>query len=371
MMKKLYVFLLMISICLVFVGCGNKVKEQNSENIIETIYEEVETQNSDDTNPKEESEKTALCGDANSDGKVDNTDVNLIVEYMADNTVKIDKTNADVFKDDKIDEMDSMLLSDYLVGILNIELPHTCGSYTKSYKSEDDKLHTVLMDCKCGKLNTISIVKSHEKENNQCIQCGYKEKVEEIDISSVDNYATTMEWKTLYLTGLTTEYPADWQVKEYRDFYHGEEDNGKIAAEVTGVARGIDEKSNKIIESNVKIIYYMPDMNDENDLSEFIDYIAEKENKTVTSPVKNQEGKYHLAGYISKQDEETENFWGIVEFDNNDSIDETFHFSPFWDGQGGVGYRVTVIEEKDDDITNYKVVNIKNRIFGGIKTTSF
>ena len=61
-------------------------------------------------------------GDVNGDGKVNGTDADLLLKYVAGHNVSIKKAPADVTGDGKVDGMDATLLLQYTSGLTGVKL---------------------------------------------------------------------------------------------------------------------------------------------------------------------------------------------------------------------------------------------------------
>ena len=175
------------------------------------------------------------------------------------------------------------------------------------------------------------------------------------EIKNVDNYASSMNWTTLYTPGLKTRVPSDWNVQVIKNVYTGIEDNLKPATIVSGLAQGINRETNEIINSNMKITYYMPDMMDHPiTLEEYTKQIA------------NMHGaQYSGTGYSDG----TNLQWSEARIINGDA--ETYYYCHVELSDNGTRSVGFVVGIEVDYIANYKVTNIMNWIFGDIKTTSF
>ena len=64
----------------------------------------------------------------------------------------------------------------------------------------------------------------------------------------------------MYTIGMRSILPTNWVLVEYDDYYDGSdrEPHGEIASMTYGEAKGINNETNEIITSNVKIKYYTP-----------------------------------------------------------------------------------------------------------------
>lgn len=180
-----------------------------------------------------------------------------------------------------------------------------------------------------------------------------------IDISKVDNYASTMAWTTFYVPGLKTRIPAEWNETVLDGIYSGNEKPGDISGIVEGLARGINRDTNEIIDSNMTIKFHMP---------EFIDYTTVQEYGEVI------ENRY---GAISSGTGYSESALSGISWleirKNHEERPEGAHLyfchvEPVDNETSGIGYVVEIIVDNE---ANYKVTNILNWIFGDVETTSF
>lgn len=118
-----------------------------------------------------------VYGDLNDDETINSKDYNIILDYLDNKNVEIDKNAADLFDDGKIDEKDKYLLA-YYISVEKIDLPHNCNELVITYKSLNEQEHRVCLNCECEDIYNIDdIVEIHKFENGKC-ECGYAEKKE-------------------------------------------------------------------------------------------------------------------------------------------------------------------------------------------------
>ncbi len=173
-----------------------------------------------------------------------------------------------------------------------------------------------------------------------------------INPGNVDNYASTMVWNDFFTPGLRGKMPAGWNIKEFITSYKGQEDDGKLAKSVSGVAIGINKETNEIVRSNLIINFYMPEFIEAGNTLDYTRIVANRYNMEASE-----------AGYTSNEGMD----WKmVVEPYNNREF--YCHYEPMYGSAEGVGYVVEII---CDNYDNYKVINIINWIFGNLKGASF
>ena len=173
-----------------------------------------------------------------------------------------------------------------------------------------------------------------------------------INPGNVDNYASTMVWNDFFTPGLRGKMPAGWNIKEFITSYKGQEDDGKLAKSVSGVAIGINKETNEIVRSNMIINFYMPEFIEAGNTLDYTRIVANRYNMEASE-----------AGYTSNEGMD----WKmVVEPYNNREF--YCHYEPMYGSAEGVGLVVEII---CDNYDNYKAINIINWIFGNLEGASF
>ena len=181
------------------------------------------------------------------------------------------------------------------------------------------------------------------------------------DPSTVDNYASTMDWTEYWAPGLKFKYPTDWYFfSTPRDVDQGE--GMTINAEASGLAVGINKETNEILESYTTIEVY----------DQVIAYGATEE-----EAAENFANRYNLVDFGSSQTGVNGRVWhcyGIRNSQNDNSRYDIYFtsFSSLYSGNEPTSeWVVDIIRITADDYNgNYKVINIVNKIIGEAKTTS-
>ena len=181
------------------------------------------------------------------------------------------------------------------------------------------------------------------------------------DPSTVDNYASTMDWTEYWAPGLKFKYPTDWYFSSTpRDVDQGE--GMTINAEASGLAVGINKETNEILESYTTIEVY----------DQVIAYGATEE-----EAAENFANRYNLVDFGSSQTGVNGRVWhcyGIRNSQNDNSRYDIYFtsFSSLYSGNEPTSeWVVDIIRITADDYNgNYKVINIVNKIIGEAKTTS-
>ena len=206
--------------------------------------------------------------------------------------------------------------------------------------------------------NTVSILPENNnenklpEENTSPVLPNDGSNSESVNLENIDNYASTMLWNDFFTPGLRGIMPADWEVTVYDDIYSGNNEDGKLAKTVKGVARGINKETNEIITSNVTINFYMPEFIKVENTFDYTKIIANRYNMEASE-----------AGFTSHEGMD----WKMVVAPNSER-EFYCHFEPLAGGEDGIGY---VVEIVCDNYENYKVINIINWIFGNLKGASF
>ena len=175
----------------------------------------------------------------------------------------------------------------------------------------------------------------------------------------VDNYASTMTWDKLWVPGMRTQKPRDWDITEINSGFNGY-NGGEVATIISGPANGINKETNEIIYSDMIITYYLP---------EFVDYeTTEEYAKALAAEI----GTYYGGtGYGTSVDSGI--VWAEIgtkratENDRSEILDYC-HIERTGDGSS-IAYRVRV--ESTNAYANYKTTNILNWVIPKITFTSF
>ena len=175
----------------------------------------------------------------------------------------------------------------------------------------------------------------------------------------VDNYASTMTWDKLWVPGMRTQKPRDWNITEINSGFNGN-NGGEVATIISGAANGINKETNEIIYSDMTITYYLP---------EFVGY---KDSEEYANELASELGTYYGgAGYGTSV--ESGIVWAEIctkyatENDRSEILDYC-HIERLNDGSS-IAYRVRV--ESTNAYANYKTTNILNWVIPSITFTSF
>lgn len=226
------------------------------------------------------------------------------------------------------------------------------NNITNSIVTEDIKENTISNTIKNNaSTNTISNI----TKNENTIGNNYQN----IDITKVDNYASTMAWSTFYVPGLKTRIPSEWNQTVLDDIYSGNEKPGDISAIVEGLARGINRDTNEIIDSNMTIKFHMPEFTSCTTVEEYGKIIENRYGAICSETGYSQSASSGISWLEVRKNYDESSEGGHLYFCHVETVDN---------GTSGIGYVVEIIVDNE---ANYKVTNILNWIFGDIETTSF
>jgi hypothetical protein len=117
-----------------------------------------------------------LIGDVNGDGKVGAMDLTLMNGYLkGDPSAEINYEATDVFDDDKINEMDLILLRKLVAS----SLPHQCGNCELSFEKMNENKHMITYKCECGILSG-NEEDVHRYVDGECV-CGAEKLDDDIN----------------------------------------------------------------------------------------------------------------------------------------------------------------------------------------------
>ena len=168
----------------------------------------------------------------------------------------------------------------------------------------------------------------------------------------VDNYASTMSWSEYWSPGIKLQYPSNWEIEEIGGYYRGNR-QGELSTVIRGIAEGIDKETNDIVKTTVEIQIYEPEFTDALTATAYY-------NKKTNSSISDVES---VSGYTMNNSGR----WYLHSNTQNGKETQTYiHY----DNQLHVGYVIKIITNTPK-VTNWKVINITNWIFGSIKFTSW
>ena len=181
-----------------------------------------------------------------------------------------------------------------------------------------------------------------------------------IDISKVDNYASSLNWREYNAPGLRIQYPTLMRVKTIETMYKGSDVTAADAksAEFDGELIGKDVDTQKVIKSNTKITVYMPEYVGE---TTEIDYYAHAKELVLHEPVDFSVIPGGPAGLTSKNGDN----WSV-----SSTTKDGKYYELYTCYKADVGYGYKILFETDN-IENYKVRNVINWFLGNLKFTSF
>ena len=179
------------------------------------------------------------------------------------------------------------------------------------------------------------------------------------DPSTVNNYASTMNWTEHWAPGLKFQYPTEWDLSTTPKNVG----NGlTVNADVNGWAIGKNPDTGEIIESSVLIEVYDQVIAFGNTPEEAYQNFAD------TYKFEENTGCY----YTNNNGDEWHEFWNYGYFYDDMAGDIYYvHASALWDGGEPSGrYVIDIVRIATDNKNNFKVTNITNKIIGSLKTTS-
>ena len=168
--------------------------------------------------------------------------------------------------------------------------------------------------------------------------------------SNVNNYASTMKWQQYWSPGISIQYPTEFALEEIGGYYRGNR-QGEIATKITGLATGINKETNEIINSNLIISIYEPELvDDDYDVNKYI-YSSSNglENSYLTT--KNGLKWIYQPRVVEEDGYITESLICIEDLNSGKEIVRVDFTTNIWN--------------------NYKVLNIQNWFLGNTKLTSY
>lgn len=179
------------------------------------------------------------------------------------------------------------------------------------------------------------------------------------DPSKVDNYASTMDWTEYWAPGIKFQYPTEW---DFSDNPRDTENGLMVNAEAKGWAIGKNPDTKEIIESYTIIEVY-------DQVIAYGDTIEEAYKQFALSY--ELEEKYGIY-YTNNNGDEWHEF--RVSGKNYDGIaGETYYVHLSGVSNGGNPsreYVVDIVRIATNNLNNFKVTNITNRVIGNLKLTS-
>ena len=168
---------------------------------------------------------------------------------------------------------------------------------------------------------------------------------ENINPSSVNNYASTMAWTDYWAPGLKFKYPTIFKLEEKGGYYRGNS-MGDLSTTISGVAIGKDPDTQEIIKSDLTINIYEP--------------------ITISEDEANNIKNGHYGGFTTSDGLH----WYLLNSDNNE-IEKYVTIFDSLAADGTTDYWITKIEFETSNRNNYKVTNIINWMLGSTRITSY
>lgn len=158
-------------------------------------------------------------------------------------------------------------------------------------------------------------------------------------VSSVNNYASTMKWRTYNMDDITFQYPSDWRIDQIAD------DSEEFR--IVGTAVGKNNEGTQVVATDVILVVYKPiDCNKSDELTIFADWTG---------------------GAMDVTSEKGGLFWNINTVYGS-SLMAYDHYAFYQDEQGNNKLaRVRFIYPRSE-ITTVKTTNIENHFLNEFRT---
>ena len=203
------------------------------------------------------------------------------------------------------------------------------------------------------KEENVSIPQNNEESINAEKSNNKTSNIENDDASNVNNYASTMSWKEYWAPGLKIKYPEDFKIEELGGLKRGDM-QGEVTTKITGIAKGIDPETKKIISSNLTINIYEP----------------------IISAEKNEADKHiYMDNTVAEFPKFTSNS-GLTWYEDINDNGENIYTHVNYSSNGKydiyqIGFEVENFKNKDDFMSNYKVINIIDWILNSMEITNY